>query len=211
MNDETQHIITIKIKCSQCGRKSEYIVSGNGTQKCRKCGIDLYCTQVVVGFIYLLYNPSFPNYIKIGYTSRDVTDRVKELSQATGLPTSFKILAFFSSFGGQQDELSIHKLLDKYRVKQGREFFDIDLLEGIDQIEKFLGKEPIFVDQDEIKKFNNARVKPVKPLAQEPPSKEHPETMDQILKAGICPKCNIKMRPLKKGGFKCRKCGSMYR
>ena len=48
--------------------------------------------EKTVGYIYILTNPSIPNYVKIGYAD-DVKDRVKILNNSEGLPFSFRLLS----------------------------------------------------------------------------------------------------------------------
>ena len=45
------------------------------------------------GVIYILTNPSFPEYIKIGYAD-DVELRVKQLNNSEAVPFSFHIYSF---------------------------------------------------------------------------------------------------------------------
>jgi hypothetical protein len=44
-----------------------------------------------VGYIYILSNPAMQGLLKIGVTSRDVRERVTQLSAATGVPKPFEI------------------------------------------------------------------------------------------------------------------------
>ena len=48
---------------------------------------------MAAGYIYALINPSLEGLVKIGKTTRDPTDRVRELSSSTAAPTPF-VLAF---------------------------------------------------------------------------------------------------------------------
>ena len=41
------------------------------------------------GYVYVLINSSMPNLVKIGKTTKDPNERVKELSSATGVATPF--------------------------------------------------------------------------------------------------------------------------
>ena len=44
------------------------------------------------GYIYVMLNMSMEGLVKIGRTNRDPKAREKELSQATGVPTPFKLV-----------------------------------------------------------------------------------------------------------------------
>ena len=70
-----------------------------------------------------------PGYLKIGCTSRNIIDRVKELDKSTSVPEPFKIEAYFISKNQFSDELEIHRLFDEYRVPN-KEFFKITLNEN---------------------------------------------------------------------------------
>jgi hypothetical protein len=78
------------------------------------------------GWIYILSNESFPEYYKVGTTTRDPEERIQELF-TTGVPTPF-ILEYSclveSSFDMEQ---FIHQRLDSYRVNGQREFFECGL------------------------------------------------------------------------------------
>jgi len=89
--------------------------------------------------IYILTNPSFPNYVKIGKTT-DLKQRVKTLSNPTCLPFSFRVHAVYKVSNKDLDvvEKAIHNLIDKidYDLRareqtdsgrsREREFFAID-------------------------------------------------------------------------------------
>lgn len=88
------------------------------------------------GYVYILINPSYEGLVKIGKTTRDPEERVKELSAATGVATPF-ILVYKRLF---QDchtaESNIHTVLtDKgHRVSESREFFRIDITDAINTL-----------------------------------------------------------------------------
>ena len=85
------------------------------------------------GYIYVLSNPSMKGILKIGFTLRDVHNRVHELNN-TNLPTPFVIEKIYGTFNPQKIEKAIHELLLKYRVNNSREFFRIGLSEAIELI-----------------------------------------------------------------------------
>ncbi|HCE68279.1 MAG: hypothetical protein A2X82_03585 [Geobacteraceae bacterium GWC2_55_20] len=88
------------------------------------------------GWIYLLTNPSMDGMIKIGKTNRDPSDRVKELSSATGVPTPF-ILIYKEHFADcDVAEKHVHTLLEinNFRLSSNREFFVAPIDIGISAI-----------------------------------------------------------------------------
>ncbi len=46
------------------------------------------------GVIYILTNPSFPQYVKIGYAT-DVKQRLDELNRSTAVPFAFRVYATY--------------------------------------------------------------------------------------------------------------------
>lgn len=62
------------------------------------------------GYIYILTNPSFPPYVKIGYAN-DVERRVKELNRTECTPFGFRIYATYKVNSRLKDK-SLHALID---------------------------------------------------------------------------------------------------
>jgi hypothetical protein len=84
---------------------------------------------MAAGFLYVLINPSMPGLAKVGKTERNPTERVGELSSATGVPSRF-ILAFQQPVADCDfAELWVHRELERggYRLTSGREFFNAPL------------------------------------------------------------------------------------
>jgi hypothetical protein len=79
---------------------------------------------VAYGFIYFLRNPSMPGLIKIGMTTKNPRERMRDLSRATACPQPFELIAFFDVTDAVYAEREIHRELDGYRVNENREFFN---------------------------------------------------------------------------------------
>ena len=101
------------------------------------------------GGIYILNNPSM-KLLKIGQSSKDPSDRAVELSQATGVPTPFKIeyIALVESY--QEVERNVHRLLNSHRINPQREFFECSVNEAVQAVKtastKILHEEPQFIN-----------------------------------------------------------------
>lgn len=63
------------------------------------------------GVIYILTNPSFPQYVKIGYAT-DVKQRLDELNRSTAVPFAFRIYATYEVDSALSDK-RLHSILDK--------------------------------------------------------------------------------------------------
>lgn len=63
------------------------------------------------GVIYILTNPSFPQYVKIGYAT-NVKQRLDELNRSTAVPFAFRIYATYEVDSTLSDK-KLHSILDK--------------------------------------------------------------------------------------------------
>jgi len=85
------------------------------------------------GYIYILINPTLNGLVKIGKTSKTPEERAKELSSATGVPTSFMVAydEYFEDIDLAENQ--VHEVLKDmgHHVFPNKEFFDIPLKEAI--------------------------------------------------------------------------------
>lgn len=63
------------------------------------------------GYIYIFTNPSFPEYVKIGYAT-DVKQRLEELNRSTAVPFAFRVYATYQVDSNLSDK-KLHSILDK--------------------------------------------------------------------------------------------------
>jgi hypothetical protein len=101
--------------------------------------IDQSGNLIPTEFVYVLVNKSIPGMCKIGMTVRDVDERAKEISSATGVPTPWIPIYSFKCFDSYKLEQEIHKHLDAIRVSHNREMFEIASVDAI-KIVKQLGE-----------------------------------------------------------------------
>lgn len=79
------------------------------------------------GFVYFITNPVLPqNWVKIGYTSRQIHERLEELDQA-GLPYEYVLRLWIESPDAKLLEREFHRELAKYRLRNDKEFFEISI------------------------------------------------------------------------------------
>jgi len=67
----------------------------------------------VAGVVYILTNPSFPNFIKIGYAT-DIQQRLRTLNRSECVPYAFRIYATYEVDSNLSD-LQVHKIIDSLR------------------------------------------------------------------------------------------------
>ena len=63
-----------------------------------------------MGYIYILSNPSFPEYVKIGYAD-DVEQRLEQLNRSECIPFAFRVYAVYEVQSRLSDQ-KIHKIID---------------------------------------------------------------------------------------------------
>ena len=63
------------------------------------------------GVIYILTNPSFPDYVKIGY-AHNIEKRLKQLNRSETIPFAFRVYAVYH-VNSELTDKELHKLIDK--------------------------------------------------------------------------------------------------
>jgi len=63
-----------------------------------------------IGIIYILTNPSFPEYVKIGYAD-NLEKRLKQLNQSECMPFAFRVFATYEVDERLRD-VEVHKMID---------------------------------------------------------------------------------------------------
>jgi hypothetical protein len=75
------------------------------------------------GYVYIISNPSIAeDLVKIGFTKRDPSERLKELDQA-GLPTEYIEHYRIFTKDARQLEVRLHKHFAAQRYREDKEFF----------------------------------------------------------------------------------------
>jgi hypothetical protein len=94
------------------------------------------------GYVYILSNPTYPELLKIGHTSDDVSERAGSLSSATGVLAPFQIEYWCLTLNAQAVERRVHEKFKSVRENKKREFFKVDLDEAIREIEQHVADPP---------------------------------------------------------------------
>ena len=108
------------------------------------------------GYVYILANSSF-NYLKIGFTNRDPKNRIEELD-TTGVPTPFELVYEVLVWDAESLEKKIHFELDKCRVRNSREFFEISQDIAYMTVKNILNQNNLEILYE--KKYKDFHVKP---------------------------------------------------
>ena len=68
--------------------------------------------EETAGYIYILTNPSFPEYVKIGYAD-DVEKRLNQLNRSECIPFSFQVYATYKVAERLTDK-KVHSIIDRF-------------------------------------------------------------------------------------------------
>lgn len=88
------------------------------------------------GYIYILTNPSFPNYVKIGYAD-NVEERVSQLNRTECTPFAFRVYATYEVSDRLKD-IPVHQIIDKLNP----DLRSIDEVEGKTRVREFFAMSP---------------------------------------------------------------------
>ena len=83
------------------------------------------------GCIYILTNPSFPEYVKIGYAS-NLENRLKQLNRSETIPFAFRAFAIYEVEKALTDK-ELHKLIDKLNP----DLRTIETFDGKERVKEF--------------------------------------------------------------------------
>jgi len=138
--------------CTKCGKEFSQLLSDlkSVTYHCNNCNAKILNIKVVTGYIYVISNPSMPNLLKIGYTTRNVKERIAELDSSSGVPEPFCIESVFASSAPELEERRIHAALNEYRLSANREFFKLDTKLAIQSIGSTLSNNPVYCKNPEL-------------------------------------------------------------
>ena len=88
------------------------------------------------GVIYILTNPSFPEYVKIGYAD-DVNARLRQLNRSECIPYAFRIYATYE-VPSRLSDLKIHAIIDRLNPT----LRSVDHFEGRQRVREFYAMKP---------------------------------------------------------------------
>lgn len=84
--------------------------------------------------VYVLSNPTMQGLVKVGHAS-NISDRIYQLSSATGVPLPFKLEHAVESVVAEYDEETAHLWLNPWRVSVSREFFKCDISLAVEAVD----------------------------------------------------------------------------
>ena len=134
------------------------------------------------GCIYILTNPSFPEYVKIGYAS-NLEKRLKSLNKSETIPFAFRVYAVYEVEQALTD-LELHKLIDKLNP----DLRSIETFDGKKRVKEFyaMTKEDAYDILECIAKISGTtdRLKKMKPEGHEIEDEQIAEEIKQTARRG---------------------------
>jgi len=94
------------------------------------------------GFVYVLSNKAMPGLLKVGYTTRSISDRLDELN-STGVPTAFVIEFYFEVDDAPRGEGLLHRALSKHHYE--KEFFKVSVPKVVEESKRLLSTNVLVV------------------------------------------------------------------
>lgn len=117
------------------------------------------------GVIYILTNPSFPEYVKIGYAT-DIENRLKQLNRSETIPFAFRVYAVYEVQKSLTDK-ELHKLIDTLNP----DLRTIETFDGKERVKEFyaMSAEDAYTLMECIAKISGTtdRLKKMKPEGHE--------------------------------------------
>lgn len=89
-----------------------------------------------MGVIYILTNPSFKEYVKIGYAN-DLEKRLKQLNRSESIPYAFRVYAVYET-NNRLTDLELHKIIDNLNP----DLRSIDNFDGKVRTKEFFAMQP---------------------------------------------------------------------
>lgn len=104
-----------------------------------------------MGVIYILTNPAFPQYVKIGYAD-DMDRRLKELNRSECIPFSFRVYATYE-VESRLSDLKLHSIIDRLNPNLRA----IETLNGKQRVREFyaMGAEDAYLILEAIADIHN--------------------------------------------------------
>lgn len=134
------------------------------------------------GVIYILTNPSFPEYVKIGY-ARNIQERISQLNRSESIPFAFRAYAVYEVDTDLKDK-DLHRLIDKLNP----ELRAIETVEGKKRTKEFyaMSKEAAYELLECIAKISGTekRLRKVKPTGKEIAEEHEAKEIEQEAKRG---------------------------
>lgn len=146
-----------------------------------------------IGYIYILTNPSFPQFVKIGYAD-DVEKRLDQLNRSECIPFAFRVFATYEVQSRLSDK-KVHSIIDKLNPN----LRSIDNFKGMKRVREFYAMSPddAYALLEAIAEINGQsdKLKKIAMTAEEQEAEETAEEVEEAHKERLSPftfsKCGL--------------------
>ena len=111
-----------------------------------------------MGYIYIMTNPSFEEYVKIGY-AKDVKQRLDDLNRSSAVPFAFRIYATYEVDSELSDK-KLHSILDKLNP----ELRSTEEINGYTHLKKWKATAAEKKDEEAAQEISEAHQERMKPF-----------------------------------------------
>ncbi len=137
------------------------------------------------GVIYILTNPSFPDYVKLGYAD-DIDRRLAELNRSECTPFAFRVYATYE-VNSRLSDLKLHSIIDRLNPS----LRSVDNFNGKQRVREFYAMSPedaysILEAIAEIHGCEN-KLKKIKPTKEEKEAEETAQDIEEQKKERLAP------------------------
>lgn len=143
---EENHINTTFI-CEECNSLNfikNITLKKHNIFECHQCFEESYFTKGVE-FVYVL-DSAYGSLLKLGYTTREPTDRLNEINLATGA-IPWDVALYFQTLSGHKLEQEFYALFKEYRILK-KEQLDIRLSDLVSMISREFQIIPSYIRSD---------------------------------------------------------------
>ncbi len=88
------------------------------------------------GYIYILTNPSFPDYVKIGFAT-NIENRLRQLNRSETIPYAFRVYAVYKTSQSLTDK-KVHEIIDGLNP----DLRTIETFDGKKRVKEFYAMQP---------------------------------------------------------------------
>ena len=131
-------------ECSYLNHLQNAVIKKHNIFKCKECDSESYFTEVLE-YVYVL-DSNYSSLLKLGYTSRDISERLTEINIATGA-IPWDIAIHYQTLSGHKLEQLLYSIFGEFRVLK-KEQLDIRLKEFVVRVFEETKMKPDYIRPD---------------------------------------------------------------
>ncbi|MEX2477952.1 MAG: GIY-YIG nuclease family protein [Gracilimonas sp.] len=144
---EQQTLTELTFICEECDSLNylrDVLIKKHNILDCQHCNEESYFTEGVE-YIYVL-DSKYSDLLKLGFTTREPTNRVNEINLATGA-IPWEVAIYYHTLSGHKLEQKIYALFEDYRI-QKKEQLNIELKQVVNILRNEFSISPDYIRED---------------------------------------------------------------